>query len=127
MGTMKSNLRIVGCVASLCGIPLSLASAAWYAWMTVAGHKEQLDEHRLGFYLCLVAALLCYVVFSVLLRPKNVLLYLFNSLVVCVWSASLLAVDYFMTAKVLLVLASVYLLWRGVAAVRKSSERQSEK
>ncbi len=124
---MKSTLRIAGCVASLCGIPLSLLSAAWYAWMTVAGHKEQLDEHRLGFYLCLVAALLCYVVFSVLLRPKHVLLYLFNSLVVLAWFVSLMAVEVFLTAKVLLVLASVYLLWRSVAAVRKSSERQSEK
>lgn len=117
---MKSVFRKIGCVLTALGSLLVLYSAAWYGWLTVAGSPEQGSYYRLMYYLSLAAAPICYGLFVLLLRPKRIMLFVFNSLVCLLWVISLGCADDSDVMKGALVVSSLYLLWRGLVAVRRS-------
>lgn len=117
---MKSLIRKVCCAFLALGSLLALYSAAWYGWLTVAGSPEQLSYYQLMYYLSLAAVPICYGLFVLLLRPKRVFLFIFNTLVCLLWCISLCCAAYSDIMKGVLVVSSLYLLWRGVTAIRRS-------
>lgn len=50
--------------------------------MTVAGSPDRVDDYRSWYYICLGLVALCYILYIIFLRPKNLLLFLLNSLAV---------------------------------------------
>ena len=96
-----------------------LSGAAQCGWLTAAD-PAQVELHRLWFYVWLVAALLCYATFGVLLRPRSVLHFVLCSLAVPAVIISALAVHHqgWSTAwPALLVVSVAYLLRRAWVAV----------
>ena len=81
---------------------------------------ERVPEYRIWCYTCLAAVVLCYVIYTIVLRPKRLLLYLFNTMVVVLWFISLGCSADSDVMKGVLVVSSLYLLWRGLVAVRCS-------
>ena len=101
--------------ASLC----CLCGAAQCGWLTAAA-PAQVELHRMWFYVWLVAALLCYVTFGVLLRPQRVLHFVLCSLAVPAAMISAMAVQHqgwYTAWPVLLALSCGYLLRRAWVAL----------
>ena len=97
-----------------------LGGAAHAGWLTAAD-PEQVELHRMWYYVWLVAALLCYVGFGVLLRPRSVLHFVLCSLAVPTSLLSALAVQHLGWCCAwlpLLLIACGYLLWRVIVLVR---------
>lgn len=117
---MKSVFRKIGCVLTALGSLLALYSASWYGWLTVAGSPEQGSHYRLMYYLSLAAAPICYGLLALLLRPKPIVLFVFNTLVCLLWVISLGCAADSDVMKGALVVSTLYLLWRGMEAVRCS-------
>ena len=117
---MKALIRKVCCALMALGSLLALYSAAWYGWLTVAGSPEQLSNYQLMYYLSLAAVPICYGLFVLLLRPKRVFLFIFNTQVCLLWCISICCAADSWMMKGVLVVSSLYLLWRGVTAIRRS-------
>lgn len=98
----------------------ALYSVAWYGWLTVAGSTGQGCHYRLMYYLSLATAPICYGLFVLLLRPKRVFLFIFNTLVCLLWVISLGCAGDSDVMKGVLVVSTLYLLWRGMVAVSHS-------
>lgn len=113
-----SKARLIICILIACAGVAFIYSAFWYAWLTNVGAPERVGEYRNLCYICLGAAVLCYVGYIPALRPRNLLLFLFNSLIALLWFISSLTVGVQMWGKIVLVISSVYLLWRGWCRVR---------
>jgi hypothetical protein len=104
-------------LASLC----CLNGAAQCGWLTAAD-PAQVEQHRLWCYVGVVAGLLCYASFGVLLRPRSVLHFVLCSLAVPAAMISAMAVQYqgWCTAwPALLAVAVIYLLWRVIVVVNR--------
>lgn len=114
-----SRARILACIFTAFSGLFFLYATFWFAWLTAAGIPERVPEYRIWCYTCLAAVVLCYVIYTIVLRPKKLLLYLFNTLVVMLWCISSLVSDVQMWGAVLFVATTVYLLWRCVRYVRK--------
>ena len=98
-----------------------LSGAAQCGWLTAAD-PAQVELHRLWFYVWLVAALLCYATFGVLLRPRSVLHFVLCSLAVPAAIISSMAVHHqgWCTAwSAMLVVSVVYLFWRVAVVVNR--------
>ena len=70
-----------------------LGGAAHAGWLTAAD-PAQVELHRIWHYVWLVAALLCYAAFGVLLRPRSVLHFVLCSLAVPAVVISAMAVQH---------------------------------
>ncbi len=114
-----SRARIIACIFTVLSGLFFLYKSFWFAWLTTAGTPERVPEYRIWCYACLAAVVLCYVIYTVVLRPKRLLLYLFNTLVVVLWCISSLVSDVQVWGAVLFVATTVYLLWRCVRCARK--------
>ena len=114
-----SRARITACILTALSGLFFLYEAFWFAWLTAAGVPERVSEYRVWCYACLAAVVLCYVIYTIVLRPKRLLLYLFNTLVVILWCISSLVSDVQIWGAILFVATTVYLLWRCVRCVRK--------
>lgn len=105
--------KVLCAVAFLASIYL-LAAAYMQAWLTAAD-PDAVEQHRLWAYAFLGLALLCYIGFGVLLRPRSVLHFVLCSLAVPAAIISAMAVQHqgWCTAwPALLVVSCGYLLWR---------------
>jgi hypothetical protein len=92
-----------------------LGGAAHAGWLTAAD-PAQAEPHRMWCYAWLVAALLSYAAFGVLLRPRSVLHFVLCSLTVPAVVISAMAVQYQGWCSawlVLLVIFCAYLLRRA--------------
>ena len=102
-------------LASLC----CLSGAAQCGWLTAAD-PAQVELHRMWFYVWLVAALLCYAGFGVLLRPRSVLHFVLCSMAVPAAMISAMAVQYqgwYTAWPALLAVSCGYLLRRAWVAL----------
>lgn len=114
---MKSVFRKIGCVFTALAALFALYSATWYGWLTVAGSPEQGAHYRLLYYLSLAAAPICYGLFVLLLRPGRVILFIFNTVVCLLWFISLGCAGGSDVMKGVLVVSSLYLLWRAFCRI----------
>lgn len=111
--------RRLFCVLAFLALLYCLCGAAQCGWLTVAD-SAQVELHRLWFYVWLVAALLCYAGFGVLLRPRSVLHFVLCSLAVPVAFVSAMAVQHqgWCTAwPAMLAVSCAYLLRRAWVAL----------
>lgn len=69
------------------------------------------------YYLSLAAALICYGLFVLLLRPGRVILFIFNTVVCLLWFISLGCASGSDVMKGVLVVSSLYLLWRAFCRI----------
>lgn len=113
-----SRARIIACIFTTLSGLFFLYESFWFAWLTAAGMPERVHEYRIWCYICLAAVVLCYVIYTIVLRPKRLLLYLFNTMVVVLWFISLGCAADSDVMKGALVVSTLYLLWRGMEAVR---------
>ena len=107
--------RRLFCVLAFLASLYCLGGAMHAGWLTAAD-PEQVELHRMWFYVWLVAALLSYAGFGVLLRPRSVLHFVLCSLAVPVAIISAMAVQHHGWCSAwlfLLVIACGYLLWRA--------------
>lgn len=77
---MSPCWRLVLCTVLIIAFLFSLGGAMCAAWLTAAD-PEGAGGHRLWFYVYGTATLLSYVLYMLVLRPRNVILFLFNTLV----------------------------------------------
>ena len=107
--------RRLFCVLAFLASLYCLGGAAHAGWLTAAD-PAQAEPHRMWCCVWLVAALLSYAAFGVLLRPRSVLHFVLCSLAVPAAIISAMAVQYQGWCTVwpaLLVIACGYLLWRA--------------
>lgn len=111
--------RRLFCVLAFVASLYCLSGVAQCGWLTAAD-PAQVGQHRLWFYVWLVAALLCYATFGALLRPRSVLHFVLCSLAVPAAMISAMAVQYqgwFTAWPVLLAVSCGYLLRRAWVAL----------
>ena len=113
-----SSARLFLCIFIACAGVAFVYAALWYAWQTNVGSPDRVGEYRLLCYSCSGLAVSCYAGYIAVLRPRKLLLFLFNSLVILLWFISSLTAGVQMWGKIALVLSSVYLLWRGWCRMR---------
>lgn len=109
------------CVLSFLASLYLLAAAGMQAWLTAAD-PVQVVQHRMWYYLFLGAALVLYVVFGVLLRPRSVLHFCLVSVTVPPALYALAAVSHVGATWrniLLLLLCCGYLLWRLAYIIRR--------
>ena len=121
--------RRLFCVLAFLASLYCLGGAAHAGWLTAAD-PAQAEPHRMWCCVWLVAALLSYAAFGVLLRPRSVLHFVLCSLAVPAAIISAMAVQYQGWCTVwpaLLVIACGYLLWRAwvVTNPKGSSAKKS--
>lgn len=113
--------RRLFCVLAFVASLYCLSGVAQCGWLTAAD-PAQVGQHRLCCYVWLVAALLCYAGFGVLLRPRSVLHFVLCSLAVPAAMISAMAVQYqgwYTAWPALLAVAVIYLLWRVIVVVNR--------
>ena len=113
--------RRLFCVLAFLASLYCLSGAMHAGWLTAAD-PEQVELHRMWHYVWLVAALLFYAGFGVLLRPRSVLHLVLCTLAVPAAVISAMAVQYqgWCTAwPALLAVAVIYLLWRVIVVVNR--------
>ena len=111
--------RRLFCVLAFLASLYCLGGAAHAGWLTVAD-PAQAEPHRMWCYVWLVAALLSYAAFGVLLRPRSVLHFVLCSLAVPAAMISAMAVQYqgwYTAWPVLLAGSCGYLLRRAWVAL----------
>lgn len=115
--------RKVFCVVAFLASLYLLMSAVMQAWLTVAD-PAAVEYHRLWTYGFLGLALVVYVAFGVLLRPRSVLHFCLCTLAVPVAGGALMALQVSVGAVsvALLAVSGGYLLWRLVKLVQQLND-----
>lgn len=115
--------RKVFCVIAFLASLYLLMAAVMQAWLTVAD-PAAVEYHRLWTYGFLGLALVVYVAFGVLLRPRSVLHFCLCTLAVPVAGCALMALQVSVGAVsvALLAVSGGYLLWRLVKLVQQLND-----
>lgn len=107
--------RICSGLLAFLAFQYCLGGAMMAGWLTAAD-PEQVELHRIRYYAWLVAALLSYAGFGVLLRPRSLLHFVLCSLAVPATLISAPCVQHLgwcCTWLPLLIISCGYLLWRA--------------